>query len=67
MIVSTSTILPLRINSGIARIKSKVASQKSQGRSLSVPELVEGPEPLPFCFDDAFKAYALRGIFAFPC
>jgi len=34
--------------------------------SESVPELVEGPEPLPLRFGDAFKAYALRGIFAFP-
>jgi hypothetical protein len=42
--------------------------------SLSVPELVDvlltgrekGPEPLPLRFGASFKAYALRGIFAFP-
>jgi hypothetical protein len=32
----------------------------------SVPELVEGPEPLLLRLGASFKAYALRGIFAFP-
>ena len=46
---------------------SCVRGSKPQRINLnSVPEPVEGPEPLPLRFGDAFKAYALRGIFVFP-